>query len=53
MDWCIYILVVLCDELDGCIGCGCFLCSDCLLCNLGDCLGEEGIGVCLLEDEQN
>lgn len=51
MDRRIYILVALRDELDGCIGCGCFSRSDCSLRNSGDRLGEEGIGVRLLEDE--
>lgn len=37
-------LVLLRDQLDGCIGCGCLSMEACPLRNPGDCLGQEGPG---------
>lgn len=38
-------LVLLRDQLDGCIGCGCLSMEACPLRNPGDCLAQEGPGV--------
>lgn len=50
LDRRIHTLVVLRDELDGCIGCGCLSRSDCPLRNPGDRLGEQGTARLLEED---
>ncbi|WP_460122198.1 redox-sensitive transcriptional activator SoxR [Pseudomonas sp. S2_C03] len=42
-------LALLRDKLNGCIGCGCLSMEACPLRNLGDVLGERGVGAQLLE----
>ncbi|MGE8394404.1 redox-sensitive transcriptional activator SoxR [Pseudomonas sp. BIGb0427] len=42
-------LIVLRDQLDGCIGCGCMSLQSCPLRNCDDQLGEQGPGAQLLE----
>lgn len=45
LEECIYMLQLLCDELIGCIGCGCLLLQYCCLVNFGDVFGECGDGL--------
>ncbi|MEX3777228.1 redox-sensitive transcriptional activator SoxR [Pseudomonas sp. MYb118] len=42
-------LTLLRDKLNGCIGCGCLSMEACPLRNMGDVLGELGVGAQLLE----
>lgn len=51
LDERIHQLVLLRDQLSGCIGCGCLSMVKCPLRNPGDRLGEEGVGARLMRAE--